>query len=822
MRLWIAVLLGILCISPCYAQSGSGGTGTISSSGTTTAFMGDKLDGPAILPRYAVDVTMPDTTGYTQATLCPSSCTYSDFQTMLTSIACKTIVTITPAIFASFSGFVLTNHGCDAAHQIVLKTSGTITASGARINPSYASQMVKLTSSGVGPNNILTVDCSSLGTSYYRLIGFEIAPLSANTAHDTTVLLGCSTENTLGQFANHIIVDRSWVHGLSYPFIHSHRGIYMGCTYCAVIHSYVENYEMGSDTQAAATWDSPGPVLLDDDFLEAGVENVFTGGPPSHIPGVVPCDWTVTNSFYYKRLAWDPYSYRYGGVAVGSDKNFHEEKNGCRTLLDGDVFYNAWLAGQNGPAFTLIPRCEAGGNCQTEIPWAMITDYTARNILVQNAGQIMQVAGVDNCDWTGSCDAGTGVAQYYRLRGRNFSFHDNLFQIISNQGWVNSSGFGVEIGTHGSPTDANPNGFSYKHNTSFPDAELINWDAPGDGNLSQTAKGIAFTDNLWGASLHNFSCNNCAADMKGMLTLLDPAATFSGNVMENVGLPGYNSSNFPTSNQTCGGSTTCFPTTLAGLGMVNSKLCTGWDDAVPNSGTGTGSYLLAKIVSSQATTVLHTDSASLTVAICTAGCGASGTPKMVYAGQAICIFDGAPTSGHGFTISPTVDGQCHDTGAAYNENTDLGIVQNSNLGGNEYGVFFTVGNTTFDPANCALTGASNYHNASSNGADFGANVDGNLATWQAAGPHLWSVDSVAPTSGTHLGGTSVLIAARHLNNINGSFPTVTIGGVTCTNVKYLDAEDLVCTTGAHAAGAADVVITDNSETATLAGGYTYN
>src|SRR5205823_4929056 len=51
--------------------------------------------------------------------------------------------------------------------------------------------------------------------------------------------------------------------------------------------------------------------------------------------------------------------------------------------------------------------------------------------------------------------------------------------------------------------------------------------------------------------------------------------------------------------------------------------------------------------------------------------------------------------------------------------------------------------------------------------------------------------------------------------------TVTVGGVPCTNVQVTSSTLLQCTAGAHAAGAADVVVTLNSQTGTLTGAYTY-
>jgi hypothetical protein len=51
--------------------------------------------------------------------------------------------------------------------------------------------------------------------------------------------------------------------------------------------------------------------------------------------------------------------------------------------------------------------------------------------------------------------------------------------------------------------------------------------------------------------------------------------------------------------------------------------------------------------------------------------------------------------------------------------------------------------------------------------------------------------------------------------------TVSLRGVSCTNVHIVTNTSLTCTTGAHVAGAVDVVVTVGSQSGTLPGGYTY-
>lgn len=76
---------------------------------------------------------------------------------------------------------------------------------------------------------------------------------------------------------------------------------------------------------------------------------------------------------------------------------------------------------------------------------------------------------------------------------------------------------------------------------------------------------------------------------------------------------------------------------------------------------------------------------------------------------------------------------------------------------------------------------------------------------------------ISPATGPAAGGTKVTITGT---NLSGN-QSVSIGGVPATNVVVLNQNTLVCTTGAHAAGAVDVVITDDGGTVTGTNAFTY-
>ena len=89
-------------------------------------------------------------------------------------------------------------------------------------------------------------------------------------------------------------------------------------------------------------------------------------------------------------------------------------------------------------------------------------------------------------------------------------------------------------------------------------------------------------------------------------------------------------------------------------------------------------------------------------------------------------------------------------------------------------------------------------------------------TYQVPPPTL---SGVAPNAGLSTGGTSVTITGASL--VSGA--TVRFGGTAATNVNVTSATEITCNTPPHAAGIVDVVVTNpDSQSGTLAGGFTYN
>ena len=96
-------------------------------------------------------------------------------------------------------------------------------------------------------------------------------------------------------------------------------------------------------------------------------------------------------------------------------------------------------------------------------------------------------------------------------------------------------------------------------------------------------------------------------------------------------------------------------------------------------------------------------------------------------------------------------------------------------------------------------------------------VDRQITTLTAADPAI-VVSAISPNTGAAAGGDAVSITVDSSVGCTGA----TVGGVALTSFAIVDATHVSGTTGAHAAGAVDVIVTNAEGSGTLAGGFTYS
>lgn len=117
-----------------------------------------------------------------------------------------------------------------------------------------------------------------------------------------------------------------------------------------------------------------------------------------------------------------------------------------------------------------------------------------------------------------------------------------------------------------------------------------------------------------------------------------------------------------------------------------------------------------------------------------------------------------------------------------------------------------------------LTLAENREDPGELDSDDMANADP-TQRWRARG-HLEKPEAgftLDPNSGAAAGGDDVTISGHGFEGVT----SVTFGGTAGTGVEVVDDKTVKVTTPAHAAGAVDVVMTDEDGSTTVVGGFTY-
>ena len=323
------------------------------------------------------------------------------------------------------------------------------------------------------------------GASHYRLIGLEFAG-NATTPGATLVQIGRLDMKAPAQTPADIVFDRVYVHGD--PAGGGHRGLELNVADGQVLNSYISGFwEVGRDSQAVAIFDGPGPLLLQNNYLEASGENFLAGGHDPPLTNLVPSDLTIAGNYFFKPVAWQ-------SAHRGSVKNLFELKNARRVHIFNNVFENCWVDGQSGHAVLFTVRNEGGA-----APWSTVSDVTFEyNVIKNAAGFALSVLGRDDRP---------GVTS---VQGVNLAVTNNLFLGVNG---------GVMISSTLRPTTIAHNSMLGIQNTflSMPDAPN---------------QGLTFSNNVVAGGLYGIAGNGSAAMGLPSLNQAAPGAVMRGNVIE--------------------------------------------------------------------------------------------------------------------------------------------------------------------------------------------------------------------------------------------------------------------------------------------------
>ena len=454
---------------------------------------GSNFDGPAELPRVTVGSSLADTPA-PGAVIAVSA--GGNLQAALNSAQCGNTITLQAG--ATFTGtFKFPAKNCDDGHWIIVRTSApdsVLPAEGQRLTPCYAgvasltgrpqyscnnpqNVLAKLMISGGGDGPVIFQS----GANHYRLIGLELTRPAGAKGAPTLVSLD------LGATADHIVLDRSWLHGTAQD--ETQNGFRLGGTnYVAVVDSYFSDFHCtaltGSCTDAHAVSGGKGdhqdgPYKIEDNFLEASGEAIMFGGAEAT---TTPTDITIRSNHFFKPWQWMKGNPQFQGGVGGHPfivKNHLEFKNAVRVLAEANLMENVWGGfSQTGHAILLTPKNQGTKSGKHVCPLCQVTDVTIRYTHIAHAGGGMALV-------TGL----SGDAQ--ALAGTRWSIHDVVLDDISKQYAGGGALFELANGWPANPL----NTVTINHITGFPDpnSHIV---IMGNQSSNPPMYGFVFTNNI--------------------------------------------------------------------------------------------------------------------------------------------------------------------------------------------------------------------------------------------------------------------------------------------------------------------------------------
>ncbi|MBI4472558.1 MAG: hypothetical protein HY646_07805, partial [Acidobacteria bacterium] len=286
---------------------------------------------------------------------------------------------------ATFVGpFTLPNKS--GSGEIVIRSSALSNLpEGRRVSPADAVHMPKITAASGG-----AAIRSAAGAHHYRFIGIEMKPSPGAYLYNVVALQPEGGEwRSMTDMPHDFFFDRCYIHGD--PNAGSRRGIAMNAANVQVTNSYISDIkEDGADSQALASWNGPGPFLIQNNYLEGAGENVMFGGQDPGIQNLVPSDIRVIGNHFHKPRTWRVGDPSYAGKHW-TVKNLFELKNARRVVIDGNLFEHNWPDAQSGFSILFTVRNQDG-----TAPWSVVEDVQFTNNIVRNITSAINILGHDN------------------------------------------------------------------------------------------------------------------------------------------------------------------------------------------------------------------------------------------------------------------------------------------------------------------------------------------------------------------------------------------------------------------------------------------
>jgi hypothetical protein len=204
---------------------------------------------------------------------------------------------------AIFRGNYVLNAKAGSAYITIRSSTADslLPPAGTRLTPGHASLLPKLES----PTNEPVIRTAA-GAHHWRLLFLELGPTKLGFGEILRLGEGWIEQSLLSQVPYDIEIDRVYIHG--HPLYGQKRGIAMNGRSVTIKNSWISDIKaVGMDTQAIGGWNGPGPLLVENNYLESGGENIMFGGADPAIQGLITEDITIRHNYVTRPLSWrDP------------------------------------------------------------------------------------------------------------------------------------------------------------------------------------------------------------------------------------------------------------------------------------------------------------------------------------------------------------------------------------------------------------------------------------------------------------------------------------------------------------------------------------
>lgn len=305
-----------------------------------------------------VFVSGPASASAATLSVCTSGCTYADLQAAIDAARPGDVIELRGG--ETYVGhFVLTQKDNPNGTPIIIRTraaGASLPAAGARLVPDgypganvQRSALARLVGRG-GQWRTTPVIAAAPGAGHYRLELLDIDGINQQ-GYYTLLEIGTNSaqQSTLASVPYNIVFDRVFVHG--HPTKGQQRCIGLNGRDVEILNSFVVDCKsFAVDAQAIGTFNSPGPIRIVNNYLEATTENIMIGGADPCIPGLVPSDILISRNHFRKPVSWKaPILDAPAGAPSAS-----AEGGGA---LPGGTYY-----------FTVVAVLEAGGDLAFSVP----------------------------------------------------------------------------------------------------------------------------------------------------------------------------------------------------------------------------------------------------------------------------------------------------------------------------------------------------------------------------------------------------------------------------------------------------------------------